>query len=109
MVLELTGTDDGTGVLRRSRFLPLKTRPMTDLELDLTGLDEAAAEAVLKGALDGIPPDSVARIRVVGSADVGALRLLNARNLRSIAPGMNLTLRMPPVGGYVSRNIDDGA
>lgn len=85
LTLEVAGDADG-GKRRRSRFHPLPTRPMVDVELRPAGLGRSELEARLARRLAAIDPDAVVRLRVRGEGSPAARELLRAAAVRALAP-----------------------
>jgi len=93
------------GALQRATFVPLPTRPMITIDLDVDRSRDLAHE--VKERLAGLDPNAVVRLRLLGDTIDAALRTLTAARLRELAPTtMNLTLspsRNRPEGISFSR------
>ena len=98
MILGLEPSPDGAGFLAGSEFRHLWCRPMVDLELELAGLHPDEAERELARSLAALHPESVVRIDLRGTTDRALLRLFSRSSLAGMAPGMNISLRLPRPG-----------
>jgi len=91
-ILEVSADEEGRGQLEGWRFHSLPARPMIQLELSLSGLDESSCRKALKKELKGIPEDSVVRLEISGKPKTDDWCLLSTQSLRDLAPEMNITL-----------------
>jgi len=74
------------GRLAGSRFVELPTRPMLDVELDVSGLGSRALAGCLRERLARLDPDGVVRLRLHGRLAAEATEALRAVSLRRLAP-----------------------
>ena len=95
-MLELQPTSDGAGHLHSLQFIPLPTRPMIVLSIDLTGLTRPALEVLLHARLRELDPAAVVAIELRGTLTAGLAAALGAGPLRALAPPtMNVEVRWP--------------
>lgn len=96
VIAEFVPTEDGKGHLADVSFVPLPSRPMHSIELDVTGLGGEDVELVVKEELAALEPDSVVRFRVQGDVSEHVRSVLEAAKLRELAPpSMNVTVSYP--------------
>ena len=87
---------DGRGLLSTCRFVPLPTRPMTVLELDLAGQAPEQLSAAIRSRLTKLNPDSVVCLFMSTAPSLDQLPVLSASSLRALAPStMDVSLRWP--------------
>jgi len=83
-------------VLGSRRFVPLPTRPMVVVDLDVDGLSRKELASRLRARLATLDPDAVVRLRCDGVPRADAAPLLSAPTLRTLAPRtMNVELPRP--------------
>ena len=68
------------------RFVELPARPMVTASIHGAGVAAAALERLLVSAIRRAPPDAVLRLRISGTLDGRARRIVSAPHLRSLAP-----------------------
>jgi DNA repair exonuclease SbcCD nuclease subunit len=98
-IVELQPTPDGIGRLESVRFIPLPTRPMAVLSVDLAGLTRPALEVWLSTRLQELDPAAVVAIGLQGALTADLAAALSASSLRALAPAtMNVEVRWPRQG-----------
>ena len=75
-------------------FHELPVRPMVHLKIPLYDLNDHSLRAWLENKLARLPTNSVVKLLVDGKADAIQTRLLNAQDLRALAP-RNMILQVP--------------
>jgi exonuclease SbcD len=96
VILEVGAGPGPGGHVHRWRFHELPARPMVELEVDLRGLERAAATRQLRARLRELDPEAVVRVRL-RLTDLDLHRHLSCARVRALAPPtMNLTLAGPP-------------
>jgi DNA repair exonuclease SbcCD nuclease subunit len=93
MTLELRPSHDG-GRLESWSFHELPSRPMIDLEVQVTGLSAPRLASRLRALLGSVDPNAVVRLKIVGDVEPSAAPVLRAARLRSLAPP-TITLTLP--------------
>jgi exonuclease SbcD len=74
-------------------FMPLPTRPMVMIELEAGHWRRGDVEGWLQERLSELDPEAIVQIKPLGSVSEELLQILNASNLRSLAPpSMNVSL-----------------
>lgn len=74
-------------------FVPLPTRPMVMIKLDAGRWSAGDVEGWLQERLSELDPEAIVQIKPLGSFSEDVLQVLNASNLRSLAPpSMNVSL-----------------
>lgn len=104
-LLELEPDADG-GTLRRVDLVPLPTRPMIAVPVNVRGLDGAGLEHTLRRRLAAVPPDAIVRLEVRGTPEPAARGLLTAASLRKLAPA-TMNVDMPRGRTMVGRHAID--
>jgi len=102
VIAELEPGPPAGGRLVKAHWHHLPTRPMIDLELDCSGLDDAALQRAVATALEAQPPDAIVRILAQGRTVSGMLPHLPADVLRGLAPaGMIVEWSHPAAGRHL--------
>jgi len=93
LVLEIEPSNKvAGGILKHWQFHELPARSMHQLDISAANLTAPQLESYLKENLDKLPPDSVVKLRINGSASPEVLKVLQVKSLRSLAPPtMNVT------------------
>lgn len=100
LILEFGG-DGSEGGLSKWEFAELPARPMTQLELNPAGKTGIEVASWIQTRIDSLSADSIVKIKVFGEASPGAMEVLRAASLRSLAPPtMNIDARFIDPPGY---------
>jgi DNA repair exonuclease SbcCD nuclease subunit len=93
LVLEIEPTDKvAGGILKRWQFHELPARPMNQLEVQAADLTTAQLRSWIKHNLEGLPQDSVVKLKIHGKLSPDLLNVVSANSLRSLVPPtMNVT------------------
>jgi exonuclease SbcD len=93
LVLEIEPTDKvAGGILKRWQFHELPARPMNQLEVQAADLTTAQLRSWIKHNLEGLPQDSVVKLKIHGKLSPDLLNIVSANSLRSLVPPtMNVT------------------
>jgi DNA repair exonuclease SbcCD nuclease subunit len=94
LILRLGRSAPGAQVGLRWRFHALRTRPMVTVELRVEGRSIEELDGSLRASLARLDPNSVTRLRLRGALPDDAAPLFSAERLRSLAPGMNVSLAL---------------
>ena len=93
LVLEFEG-QDSSGRLKKWKFIKLPARPMIQLELHPSGKTGTEVESWIRTRIDGLPADSIVKLKVFGQTSPDAGMVLRAASLRALAPPtMNIDAR----------------
>jgi DNA repair exonuclease SbcCD nuclease subunit len=85
LVLEFE-TDGSGGGLKKWTFFELPARPMIQLELRPCGMTGTELEAWIQTRINNIPADSIVKLKVHGTPNAEALKVLRAASLRALVP-----------------------
>ena len=86
------------------KFVSLPTRPMVMIELEDVNRSTGDVEGWLQERLSELDPEAIVQIKPLGSVSDELLQILNASNLRSLAPpSMNISLAFASQQGRQSR------
>ena len=93
LILEFE-TDGSSGGLKKWEFTKLPARPMIQLELRLAGMSRTELKSWIQTRIKDMPPDSIVKLKVFGTASQDAMEVLRAASLRALAPStMNIDAR----------------
>jgi DNA repair exonuclease SbcCD nuclease subunit len=84
--LELEPDAPPSAQITSLRFVELPARPMVTKSIDGTGVAAASLEELLVSAIRRAPEDAVLRLRISGTLDGEARRIVSAPHLRLLAP-----------------------
>jgi exonuclease SbcD len=100
LLVNVVPSQTGAGTLHSYRFIPLPTRPMSDIEIRTNALDTETLRSKLIHEIARHDPDSVVRIKLKGPTSDQPPPFLTAEFLRSIAPP---TMNIHLAGGFRPR------
>jgi exonuclease SbcD len=93
--IESAGNNPG-GLVARWQFHELPARPMKVLEIRADTMSAVELQSWIKGSLEQLPADSVAKLRVHGKIPSQTLKALSAESLRTLVPyNMNVNVSLP--------------
>jgi DNA repair exonuclease SbcCD nuclease subunit len=85
-------TETAGGILKHWQFHELPARPMHQLEVQAADLTAAQLRSWIKHNLEGLPQDSVVKLKIHGKLSPDLLNIVSANSLRSLVPAtMNVT------------------
>ncbi len=94
VILGLEGTENGRGQVVGQRFIPLPSRPMVDLELDVGSARGKQLQELLDQEFASLDPDSILRLTIDAWPTGRARTVLSTAELRRLATDMNIDLRL---------------
>jgi DNA repair exonuclease SbcCD nuclease subunit len=99
LMLELAGTHDGRGALRRCAFRQLPARPMATVPLAVGGRSGRQVKRRIAEILARMDAHSIVQLKVMGQVTEDALPVLRAASVRACAPAsMNIEVAWPATG-----------
>ncbi len=104
IILEFETLRMSTADLKDWTFHELPTRPMVQLDLQATGMNATQIKAWIQSSLNGLPPDSIVKLKVHGKISEDAMAVLRAPALRALAPDtMNIDATLVEYVHYRNR------